>query len=92
MINAIISEFDKIIKFDDNTEIGEPLFIAKINPQTEDDGYLVTYAYNNLDDTSDCIILQANEDNKILARIKIGTRVPHGLHASWIYKKTTDGK
>jgi carotenoid cleavage dioxygenase len=55
----------------------------KYSIYTEDDGYLIFFAYNKITDTSDFVVLEANMNNKILAAIKLPVRVPHGLHGSW---------
>lgn len=92
-----LENFDAILKYDFSNnnfkiidlklEVGEVTFVPKNMPDSEDDGYLVLFAYNPSKDTSDFIIIEANGDNKILSRIHIPVRVPHGLHGTWITKK-----
>lgn len=74
-----------IHEFGENFEIGEASFAPRISAQAEDDGYLMLFAYNKTTNTSDFIILDAQQmANNPLARIKLPRRVPHGLHGSWM--------
>ena len=64
---------------------GEPVFVAKQNPISEDDGWLLVYVYRKDTDTSDLIILDATDiECGPHATIHLPHRVPAGFHASWI--------
>lgn len=89
--------FNALIKYDIKTgtsivhdfgshyEIGEAVFAPKINATEEDDGYLLFFIYNRIENKSDFVILDARRINeKPLAIIKLPCRVPNGLHGSWM--------
>lgn len=64
---------------------GEPVFVAKQDPASEDDGWLLVYIYRKDTDTSDLIILDAtNIECGPLATVHLPNRVPAGFHAAWI--------
>ena len=70
--------------FGQDYEIGEAVFAPKQNSQQEDDGYLMLFIYNKHTAKSDFVILEAQ--NLLvgpIARVKLPTRVPSGLHGSW---------
>ena len=70
--------------FGKNCEIDEAVFASKMNPKSEDDGYLMLFVYNKPENNSELVILNAKEiADEPLARIQMPRRVPHGLHGSW---------
>jgi len=63
----------------------EASFIHAANARTEDDGYLMSYVHDPNENTSELVILNANElGDDPLARIHLPVRVPAGFHGSWI--------
>jgi carotenoid cleavage dioxygenase len=89
--------FDGVIKYDfetgqswhynygENCYGGEVVFAANPQGKTEDDGWLITFVYDQAQDTSELIILDAqNPESKAIARIEIPQRVPYGFHGLWI--------
>ena len=63
----------------------EPYFIPRDSAQSEDDGYLMTYVYDQNTDTSELIIIDALDfERPALARVHLPVRVPYGFHGSWI--------
>lgn len=63
---------------------GEALFVADSETAGEDEGWLLFYAYDENRDTSDLIILNAQEPAKgPVARITLPQRVPFGFHGNW---------
>lgn len=64
---------------------GEPLFIPREGATAEDDGYLVTFVYDQGANKSELIILAANDLAEApLARVHLPVRVPYGFHGSWV--------
>ncbi|TDZ27036.1 Carotenoid 9,10(9',10')-cleavage dioxygenase 1 [Colletotrichum orbiculare MAFF 240422] len=71
----------------------EPRFVPRKNSQTEDDGWLLTYAFDEsqLDAAGECRpdaaselwIIDAKDMKHVVARIKLPQRVPYGLHGAW---------
>ncbi len=64
---------------------GEPVFIPKESANSEDDGYLVTYVYDEAKNTSELIIIDALDLSRpALAQVHLPVRVPYGFHGNWI--------
>ena len=63
----------------------EPYFVPKESATSEDDGYLMTYVYDEARNASELIILDALDMSRpALAQIRLPVRVPFGFHGSWI--------
>jgi len=51
----------------------------------EDDGYLITFVYDENSGASECVIVDAQHlSDGPLACIFIPHRVPYGFHAGWV--------
>ena len=72
----------------------EPRFVPCENAETEDDGYLVFYTFDEqqIDEESGEVvagakselwIIDARDMRTVVAKVKLPTRVPHGLHGNW---------
>jgi hypothetical protein len=71
----------------------EPRFVSRKQPASEDDGWLLTYVFDEsqLDEEGECLpdatselwIIDARNMKEIVARIKLPQRVPYGLHGNW---------
>lgn len=71
----------------------EPGFAPRDEPRSEDDGYLVTLAWNPADMRSeiqvfDCLGARLAEGP--VARVPLPRRVPNGFHATYVSQKTLD--
>ena len=65
--------------------IGKPVFAQSTDGNGEDEGWVLTFAYDPTRDKSDLIIIDAQDfDKPPVARIHMPTRVPFGFHGSWI--------
>jgi len=63
----------------------EPIFVAKSGSVREDEGYLLSYVFDQREGTSHVIILDAQDlSAKPIARVMLPQRVPFGFHGSWI--------
>ena len=63
----------------------EPYFIPRESAASEDDGYLMTYVYDESRKASELVILDARDlARPALAQIQLPVRVPYGFHGSWI--------
>jgi len=63
----------------------EPVFVPASPAAGEDEGWLLTYAYDAARDSSDLVILDANDfTGKPVATIALPQRVPFGFHGSWL--------
>lgn len=89
--------FDGIVKYD--TEHGrsetftfgpgrygsEAPFTPRPNAVDEDDGYLLSFIYDERESRSELIILDAKQVAQgPLARVIIPQRIPYGFHACWV--------
>jgi carotenoid cleavage dioxygenase-like enzyme len=64
---------------------GEAVFVPASDDGGEDDGWLLTYVYDEGRDGSDCVILDARDLTAApLAVVPLPQRVPFGFHGSWI--------
>jgi carotenoid cleavage dioxygenase-like enzyme len=64
---------------------GEPVFVPNPKGKDEDDGWLVTFVYDEVEGTSEMVVVDAKDvASKPLARVMIPTRVPYGFHGAWI--------
>lgn len=62
---------------------GEPVFVQ--TGHAEDEGYVLTFVYDPTSNTSDLVILDAQNFAKgPVARVHLPVRVPYGFHGSWI--------
>lgn len=63
----------------------EAIFVPAANRAAEDEGYLLTYAYDRRTEKSSLFVLDAsNMSAKPIAQIKLPYRVPCGFHGIWI--------
>lgn len=63
----------------------EPVFVAKANGKAEDDGWLLSYVYDQNTNRSDVVILDAQDfEGAPVATIHLPVRVPFGFHGNWV--------
>lgn len=87
--------FDAIVKYDTDSQSSktyeygktkygsESPFIPRDNAVSEDDGYVISFVTDAVDNTSEVVILDA-QNMDLLAQIKLPQRVPLGFHACWV--------
>ena len=64
---------------------GEPVFVPAQSASAEDDGYLLSYVYDQAKNRSELIIVDAsNMSADPVARVHLPVRVPAGFHGSWV--------
>ncbi|KAJ0161809.1 Carotenoid 9,10(9',10')-cleavage dioxygenase 1 [Colletotrichum tanaceti] len=83
----------KLFRMPDGWYAQEPRFVPRAEHRSEDDGWLLTYAFNEaqLDERGECPrhaaselwIIDAKNMKEIVARVKLPQRVPYGLHGTW---------
>lgn len=92
--------YDGLLKFDHQTgqqvaliylekhlSAAEFSFVPRPNPTSEDDGYLVCFVYNEVSDSSQLFVYDAqtlNDASLPQAQIKMPQRVPYGFHGTWL--------
>lgn len=64
---------------------GEFIFVPRKKAQAEDDGWLMGYVIDSASDTTDLVILDAqNFEGMPVASIHIPHRIPPGFHGNWV--------
>jgi carotenoid cleavage dioxygenase-like enzyme len=78
-------ETKKILHFrlPESHSMGEAIFAPKTNWKDEDDGYLMTFVYDEKNETSTFQILDA-KDLTLTCTIDLPRRIPFGFHGTWI--------
>jgi carotenoid cleavage dioxygenase-like enzyme len=97
MAAGSIPLFDGVIKYDFQGETsqihgygkgrygGEAVFAPRSGASNEDDGWLVTFVYDTSSETSELVVINAQDiTSEPVARVLIPTRVPYGFHGAWI--------
>ncbi|HEY9738818.1 MAG TPA: carotenoid oxygenase family protein [Trichocoleus sp.] len=65
--------------------IGEPVFVPRPQPQSEDDGWVLVLVYNAERGCSDLVLLDGrNLEADPVARLKLQHHIPYGLHGSFV--------
>ena len=65
---------------------GEPVFVPAAGATAEDDGYLLSFVYDEANAASELVIVDASNITAAepIARVHLPVRVPAGFHGSWI--------
>ena len=72
---------------------GEPVFVARSGGKDEDDGWLVTYVYDEIEGTSEMVVVDAkNMGGAPIARVIVPARVPYGFHGAWVANDRIEGQ
>lgn len=71
----------------------EPRFVARAGSTEEDDGWLLSYVFDEaqLDENGDCLpdarselwIIDAKDMRSVVGKVRLPQRVPYGLHGVW---------
>ena len=63
----------------------EPVFVPRTPDAAEDDGWIMAYVYDATADSSDVVILAAQDfTGDPVATIGLPQRVPYGFHGNWV--------
>ena len=80
----LVKSSREIYEFEAGMQGAEPIFIPSQNAQSEDDGYLVAFVYDQSLDKSNLLIFNALEIMAgPVAQIALPQRVPFGFHGNW---------
>lgn len=67
---------------------GEAVFVPRPGATAEDDGWLVTFVYDTGEETSELVVVNAQDvTDKPVARVLIPQRVPYGFHGAWVLQE-----
>jgi carotenoid cleavage dioxygenase len=81
----ITNQTSRVHRFPAGCYGGEAAVIPKPNGQAESDSYVMCWVYNEPQQTSDLVILDASRfDEAPIAQIHLPVRVPMGAHGNWI--------
>ena len=81
----LVKKTNKIHQFIPGCYGGEAAFIPSTKGQSELDGYVVTFVYNENTNTSDFVIIDPkNFESDPIATVHLPVRVPGGFHGNWI--------
>lgn len=89
--------FDGVIKYNFNNRKsqthefgqrrygGETVFAPSLGATEEDDGWLITFVYDENTETSELVVINPQDISAApVARVIIPQRVPYGFHGTWI--------
>ncbi|MFM2062097.1 MAG: hypothetical protein RLZZ507_1767 [Cyanobacteriota bacterium] len=97
MANSPVPLFEGIIKynfsdgksqtheFEQGRYGGEAVFAPRLNAATEDDGWLITFVRDENSQTSELVVINAQDvTNEPVAKVIIPQRIPYGFHGAWV--------
>jgi carotenoid cleavage dioxygenase-like enzyme len=74
------------LKFGDKRFGSEPGFAPRVGASSEDDGYIVTFVTDMMEDRSECVVVDAqNLEAGAVCRIILPHRISSGTHATWAH-------
>ncbi|MEM7100413.1 MAG: carotenoid oxygenase family protein [Pseudomonadota bacterium] len=77
-------------KLDAGKHSAEPVFVPRDGAEAEDDGYLMTFVYDEKTGASEFVVLDAQDLSRpMLASIPLPVRVPYGFHGNWVSDSIT---
>ncbi|MBE9199214.1 MULTISPECIES: carotenoid oxygenase family protein [unclassified Nodularia (in: cyanobacteria)] len=104
MGNGSLPLFDGLIKYDLSDQKsqthefgkgrygGEAVFAPSLGATDEDDGWLVTFVYDESAETSELVVVNAQDVTAApVARVLIPQRVPYGFHGTWVSEAQLSG-
>lgn len=75
---------EELVEFDEGVFVSETVMAPRDGSTAEDDGYLLTFTSDIVNDVSDCLILDAARPaDEPVARIRLPERISSGTHATW---------
>ena len=82
------------VQLGSTVQASEFVFVPRPKGRSEDDGWLLGYAYDNETQTSELLIFAADQPSVgPLARVELPRRVPFGFHGAWVSKsESQDGQ
>jgi carotenoid cleavage dioxygenase len=75
---------EELVEFGDGVFVSETIMAPRTGSTAEDDGYLVTFASDMVNDWSEAVVLDAaNPSAEPVARIRLPERISSGTHSTW---------
>jgi carotenoid cleavage dioxygenase-like enzyme len=92
----------RVFKMPEGWYAQEARFVPRADPESEDDGFLLFYAFDEgqLDEDGECPdsaiselwVLDAKEMRDVVCRVQLPQRVPYGLHGGWFNEEQIAGQ
>ena len=80
-----VTKRSEVHKFGRGRYGGEGVFAPQRSAVAEDDGWLLTFVYDELEGQSELVVVNAQDmDSEPVARVLIPQRVPYGFHGIWV--------
>ena len=71
-------------RFPDGSGVGEAVFVPSAPDSAEDDGYLMTLAFDPVRQGTDLVVIASQDfTGEPVATVHLPVRVPLGFHGSW---------
>ncbi len=75
---------EELVEFAEGTFVSETVMAPRTGSTAEDDGYLITFTSDIVNDVSECVVLDAaNPSSSPVARIRLPERISSGTHSTW---------
>ena len=75
---------EEVVEFGDGVFVSETVMAPRDGSTAEDDGYLVTFTSDLVNDISECVVLDAaRPTDEPVARIRLPERISSGTHSTW---------
>ena len=75
---------EQLVEFPAGTYVSETVMAPRLGSTAEDDGYLLTYTSDTINDLSECWILDASDPTtEPVAKIRLPEKISSGTHATW---------
>lgn len=75
---------EQLVEFDEGTFVSETVMAPRDGSTAEDDGYLITFTSDLVNDHSECQVFDAARlDEGPVARIRLPERISSGTHSTW---------
>lgn len=75
---------ETVVKLPEGVYASETAMAPRVGSRGEDDGYLITFTTDVVDDRSECLILDAAQPGaEPVARVALPERISCGTHAFW---------
>ncbi len=76
---------EELLEFDDGVFVSETVMAPRDGSTAEDDGYLVTFTSDIINDESHCWVIDAaNVSDGPIAKIQLPERISSGTHSTWV--------
>ncbi len=75
---------EELVEFADGTYVSETVMAPRDSSAAEDDGYLVTFASDIVNDVSECVVFDAaRPTDGPVVRLRLPERICSGTHSTW---------